>query len=336
MDTFTPKVIVHGGAGRRSDDPERLARYRAGLQAAADAGLAALTAGGTSVDAVEAAVRCMEAEGVFNAGRGATLTLDGQIECDAAIMDGRSGDSGACGGVPGVLHSVSLARKVMESTDHLLIVGQGGLALANEQGVELNEEGPLQERVTHYARLLRARRAEEAANQDKSNTRQSARLARLSQALGHGAEDIDEESDTVGAVAIDAQGRLAAAVSTGGLWLKLPGRVGDSAIVGAGLYAKDGVGAVSATGVGEAILRVSLSRRCCRYMREGLSAQQATERACEAIARKIGPNTAGLIAIDAQGRVGASMNTQAMGRAVAAPDQETWVAVAKEDGPPES
>jgi beta-aspartyl-peptidase (threonine type) len=303
-----PGVIVHGGAGAMRTGAARLARYRAGLAEACEAGYARLAAGASALDAVEAAVRAMELSGAFNAGRGACLNIEGEVECDAAIMEGDGLRAGACGALKGFLHPISVARKILEETDHVLIVGEGAARLAAALGAERTAEGPTPDRLQEYKEVMAK----------IEGLPRGARLERLSALLRHGAEEIGAppigRGDTVGAVAIDARGRLAAAVSTGGLWLKLPGRVGDSALPGAGIYADDRAGAVSATGIGEAIIRVALSRRACEAMGEGATAREACARAIDLINERIGPDTAGLIGIDREGRPGAGFNTAGMGR----------------------
>jgi beta-aspartyl-peptidase (threonine type) len=351
-----PGVIVHGGAGAGAMDGARLARYRAGLAAACEAGLRRLVEGGTALDAAEAAVRSMEASGAFNAGRGACLNAEREAECDAAIMEGEGLRAGACGALRGFAHPITLARRILEETDHVLVVGDGAARLAAGFGLERAAGGPDPERLREY---------DEVAAKVRGLPK-GAQLVKLLALLRHGAEapggaadDIEIPSrpafgrapreeipeigsrpglalrprqeeppdlgsrpglpigrgDTVGAVAIDARGKLAAAVSTGGLWLKLPGRVGDSALPGAGIYADDGAGAVSATGIGEAIIRLALSRRACEAMGEGAAAPDALARVVALISQRIGPGTAGMVAIDRAGAPGAAFNTEAMGRA---------------------
>lgn len=316
-----PAVIVHGGAGAGKLDGVRLARYRAGLASACAAGLRALAEGGGALDAAEAAVRDMERSGAFNAGRGSCLNLDREVECDAAIMQGEGLRAGACGALRGFAHPVSLARRILEETDHVLVVGEGAAKLAAGFDLERWTEPPPAERLREYDEVLARVRA----------LPKGAKLSRLAAVLRHGAETEAPGSpageppsrpglsigraDTVGAVAIDAAGHVAAAVSTGGLWLKLPGRVGDSAIPGAGVYADESGGGASATGIGEAIIRIALCRRACEAMAEGLDAAAACARAIDLISARIGPDTAGLVAIDRAGRPGAAFNTEAMGRA---------------------
>lgn len=297
-----PVIVVHGGAGRRAGAGPKAEAYRQGLADAATAGMAALAKGLGPVEACEQAVRWMEACGAFNAGVGSCLTLARTIECDAAIMRGNDRAAGACGGVPGVAFPVSLARCIMEQTDHMLLVGEQAQRFAQGFGLEPMPELDLADRLQRHEHLVAKKVAEAGTG--------AARFQRLIDMLRHGGE-----CDTVGAVAIDSQGRLAAAVSTGGLWLKLPGRVGDSSVVGAGLHCDDRAGSASATGVGEAIMTVGLSRLATDHMRNGICAQEACERAIAVGTAEFGDDTMGIIGLDPQGRVGVAMNTAAMGRA---------------------
>jgi beta-aspartyl-peptidase (threonine type) len=314
MTGVRPGVIVHGGAGAGGMAPERLAPYRAGLAAAVEAGWRALEQGGGALDAVEAAIRSMEVCGHFNAGKGSCLNLEKEVECDAAVMLGADLRAGAVGALKGYAHPVSLARKILEETDHVLIVGAGAERLAEAFGIERWPEGPTPERLREWAEI-----------EERVRTLpRGPRVGRLAALLRHGAEESGraaaplpiDKADTVGAVAIDAQGRLAAGVSTGGLWLKLPGRVGDSAIPGAGIYADDRLGAVSATGIGEAIIRIALSRRAVEAMGAVPNPGQAgVEHAIRLMTDRMGEHTAGLVGLDREGRPGAAFNTEAMGRA---------------------
>ncbi len=293
-------------------DPARLARYRDGLAAATTAGYRALAAGGSALDAAEAAIRSMEASGAFNAGLGSCLNLEREVENDAAVMVGADLRAGAVGALKGYKHPVSVARRIAEETDHVLVVGYGAARLAAGWGME-PAPGPSPERLAEWAEIEGRIHA----------LPRGARLSRLASLLRTGAEAGSStpmptpigRGDTVGAVACDSAGRVAAAVSTGGLWLKLPGRVGDSAIPGAGIYADDRTGAVSATGIGEAIIRVALSRRATEAMVGAATAQDGVEEGIRLVGERIGPDTAGLVGLDRFGRPGAAFNTEAMGRA---------------------
>jgi beta-aspartyl-peptidase (threonine type) len=261
-------LLVHGGAGFvRKDDHEALLVV---CREAVAAGRALLQH--SAVDAVEAAVRVLEANPLFNAGYGSVLNRDGNIEMDAMILDGTKPRIGAVAGVSRVEHPVSLARLVMERTPHHLMIGDGAEQLARDQGMPLVAP----EKMIAPNRLAEMQR--------------------------------DPGSDTVGAVALDSEGNLAVAVSTGGIRGKLPGRVGDSPLLGAGGYADNGLGAACATGVGEGIIRALLTYRAVDALRTASNAQQAAEQAIQLFGERF-EGEGGLIMIDAQGNVGIAHNT---------------------------
>lgn len=263
-------IVVHGGAGQVA--AERHARLRDGVRAAAAAGHAILAAGGHALDAVIAAVRVLEDDPEYNAGRGSALTRDGTVETDAAVMDGETQRVGAVAAVPDLGNPIALARAVLDAGEHVILAGAAALRFAAEVGIAAAPPGSL---VTERARLrLRDARA-------KLST--------------------EREGGTVGAVARDHAGRLATATSTGGVVHKRCGRVGDSPIPGAGTWA-DRHAAISATGDGEAILRVALARGVAARVASG-SELRAAAVAALAELRSITGGSAGLIAIDARGRV---------------------------------
>ena len=263
-------IVVHGGAG--SVAPERHERLRAGVRAAAAAGHAILAAGGSALDAAVAAVRVLEDDPELNAGLGSALTRDGTVETDAAVMDGATQRVGAVGAVPELGCAIALARAVLDAGEHVLLVGPAALRFAAEVGIAAAAPGSL---VTERAR------------------RQLARLAEGRRGPIDGG--------TVGAVARDRDGRFAAATSTGGIAGKRSGRVGDSPIAGAGTWADGGI-AISATGDGEAIVRVGLARVLALRVADGSLLRVAAERGLAELARVTG-GTAGLIALDARGAV---------------------------------
>jgi beta-aspartyl-peptidase (threonine type) len=276
-------LIVHGGAGALdAGDPGGVAHV-AGCTAAARAGHAVLKAGGSAVDAVVAAVTVLEDNPVFNAGTGSALTEDGTVECDASVMSGQ-GAAGAVGAVRDVKNPIRLARLVMERTPHVLLVGAGAEAFAAKQGVRRLEPGAL---IT-----------------DGSRARWQAARAKRTPAAGHG---------TVGCVARDAQGHVAAATSTGGIVLKLPGRVGDSAVIGAGTYADDRAGAASCTGLGEAFIKAAAAKMAVEAMLMGAPPDAAARQTLAAVRRHGGEG--GIICVDAAGRVGFAFNAAVMSRA---------------------
>jgi beta-aspartyl-peptidase (threonine type) len=270
-------IIVHGGAGLVT--AERYDRLRAGVRAAAEAGNAVLDTDGSALDAVIAAVRVLEDDPEFNAGTGAALTRDGAVETDAAVMDGETRRVGAVAAVPDLANPVLLARAVLDAGEHVLLAGPSAWQFAAEVGIARAAPGAL---VTERARLrLQAALAGE---------RDAAAL------LAGGAIARGREAGTVGAVARDRRGRLAAATSTGGIAGKRSGRIGDSPIPGAGTWADREV-AVSATGDGEAILRIALARTIAAYTATGLTVREASTAALAELRRLTG-GIAGVIAVD--------------------------------------
>ena len=274
----TYAIAVHGGAGavpRAALTPEREARYREGLERALDAGYALLEDGGSSLDAVTTAVRILEDDPLFNAGHGAALTRDGAAELDAAIMDGRQLRAGAVASVRHVRNPIELARRVMEKSRHVLLVGAGAEEFALEEKFQLVPN--------LYFRT--AERVEQLEAEQRG-----ARVSDL----------VPSTRGTVGAVARDTAGNLAAATSTGGMTNKRPGRVGDSPIIGAGTYAKNGVCAVSATGHGEYFIRAVAAHHVCTAVEyRGLSLEQAVREVLQVLSGMGGDG--GLIAVDRDG-----------------------------------
>jgi beta-aspartyl-peptidase (threonine type) len=272
-------VLVHGGAGTWQRWPDRLIEALAACERAAAAGCVALAGGGAALDAVEEAVRALEDAPALNAGRGSHPKSNGVVEMDALIMDGATLALGAVAAVGRVGNPVSLARRVMEETPHTLLVGEGASAFADAIGFP---------RCTN-AELL---------------------VAPPSTAPAH---------DTVGAVAIDAHGNLAAATSTGGVRQQVPGRVGDVPLAGSGGYADNATAAVSATGDGEAIMKLVLSKRVCDLIAGGLAVQAAVDDAIALLGSRLAAS-GGLIAIDSAGAPAVSFNSPAMPWAYAAID----------------
>ena len=285
-------IAIHGGAGaapRASLSAEREARYRAGLAAALDAGYAILEQGGTSLDAVTLAVRMLEDDPMFNAGHGAALTREGAAELDAAIMDGRNMRAGAVASVRHVKNPVELARHVMEKSRHVLLVGPGAEEFALEEGLALVPNS--------YFRTTE--RIEQLAFEQRGE---------------HVSDIVPPTRGTVGAVARDAAGNLAAATSTGGMTNKRPGRVGDSPIIGAGTYAKNGVCAVSATGHGEYFIRAVAAHHVCAAVEyRNLALEEAVRELLHEVLRKLGGD-GGLIAVDQAGRLVMDFSTEGMFR----------------------
>lgn len=285
-------LAIHGGAGVISKGElsrERESQYRAGLAAALEIGASILRAGGSSLDAVEAAVRTLEDDPQFNAGRGAVFTADGRNELDASIMYGADRAAGAVAGVTRTRNPISLARAVMEHSPHVMLARDGADLFSKEQ--ELEQVDP-----SYFRTEERWKQLEEWRRQQH--------LAAIDRTHLYG---------TVGAVALDASGHLAAGTSTGGLTGKRWGRIGDSPVIGAGTYAADGTCAVSGTGTGEYFIRASAARQVCdRIAWKGQSVQAALDATIADIGSLGGDG--GLIALDGEGTIAFSMNTPGMYR----------------------
>jgi beta-aspartyl-peptidase (threonine type) len=277
-------IVVHGGAG--NIEPELEESYREGCKEAAIIGWRILQAGGSALEAVEAAVRALEDNPCYNAGTGACLTSAGNIELDAGIMEGHTLQVGAVAGVELIKNPITLARSVLKSP-HVLLIGKGAQQFALEQGFTLTNLADLiTERQYHNWKKVQHM-------QQKTEPGQR-----------HG---------TVGAVALDSSGKLAAATSTGGMHNKHPGRVGDSPLVGAGFYA-DEQAAVSCTGDGEDFTRLLIAKRAADEVARGASAQEAAEAAIAVLnARSAGRG--GLILVDHTGNVGIAKNSRNMAQA---------------------
>jgi len=289
-----PVIVVHGGAG--AWETERWKSGLAGVEDAAKAGFKVLKNGGSALDAAETAVMRMEDNPVFNAGLGSTLALDKRIEMEASIMDGRTLNAGAAGLLKDIKNPVHLARIVMENTDHVFLVAEGAQKLADLYG--LQKRNPLTE--------LRLRYWHELTQKLKNGEMEP--LPKLTKLLQSHPSLFG--TDTVGAVALDAKGDTAAATSTGGRALKLPGRIGDSPLIGCGTYADNEAGACSTTGIGEVAIKLVLAKGTCDFMRAGQLAQQAAENSIRLVNSRIRlKSSMGLIAVDTQGRVGAAHNT---------------------------
>jgi beta-aspartyl-peptidase (threonine type) len=309
------KVVVHGGAGRwRLDEGQSVGVIQT-LKRAAESAVKVIRSG-NAVDAVVEAVCIMEESGAFNAGRGSVLNLEGEMELDAGIMDGEKLLAGGVGCVKDVPHPVKLARVVMEKTAHVLMVSSGAEKLAEAYGLR-EKLLPTKQREENYAQNRKA----------YVESPQQAWLKNLDanylRASGVG--------DTVGAVAIDDQGKLAAATSTGGIPFKLPGRVGDSPLAGLGFYAMKDIGAASATGTGELIAKYGLCLRTINYMAERRAAPVAAKMAIEELSRLFGGDTAGVIAIDSRGVPGVFANTEAIAVAFCGSGTDPYAKLVKRD-----
>lgn len=305
---MTYSLAVHGGAGtilKSRLTPELEARYHAGLRRALEAGQSVLAAGGAAIDAVTASVCVLEDEPLFNAGRGAVFTSAGKQEMDAAVMDGATRRAGAVGGVFGPKNPIRLARAVMERTDHVMIIGPTALQLARDAGLAFGDEAYFftQARWDALQDTLRMR---ETGTEDDDPARR------------HG---------TVGAVARDTQGNLAAATSTGGMTGKTPGRIGDTPMIGAGTFADNATCAVSGTGHGEVFIRFCAASEIAARMRHaGQSLQDAADHVVmQDLARNDG--SGGLIAVDAQGVIAMPYNCEGMYRGMVGSDVPLMTAI---------
>jgi beta-aspartyl-peptidase (threonine type) len=282
-------IVVHGGAGTIS--PERIGTGMAGCHEAAQIGMRILEQGGTALDAVEAAVRAMEDNPNFNAGTGSCLTSEGNIEMDAGIMEGHTLQVGSIAGIELVKNPIALARLVLQSP-RVMLIGRGASLFAEEQGVAFCQlEDLLTER--QYNNWKRAQA------QEKHTTE---------------AEDLFEEKKhgTVGAVAVDSHGHLAAATSTGGIINKHPGRVGDSPLVGCGFYA-DANAAISCTGYGEDFTRLMIAKRIADAVGTGKTAQEAADEVIAFLGTQT-KETGGVIVVDKHGNTGQAWNSENMMR----------------------
>ncbi len=290
---MNPVLAIHGGAGvMRGITPQGAKRYKGGLERALDAGYAVLEAGGASLDAVAAAVTQLEDDPLFNAGRGAVYTSDERHELDASIMDGATLRAGGVTAVSRIRNPVLAARAVMEHSPHVLLAGRGAEVFARKHGIAFAPPS-----YFHTSNRLKALR-----------------------------KGLLRHHGTVGAVALDAQGNLAAATSTGGYTGKLPGRVGDSPIIGAGTYADNATCAVSGTGLGEAFIRVALAHEVAARMR--LRGEPLARSAVAALAQiaRIGGD-GGLIAVDRRGNTAMPFNSEGMFRAGIGRDGARIVAI---------
>jgi beta-aspartyl-peptidase (threonine type) len=299
-------MVIHGGAGtlpraEMSGEAER--KYRAALSEAIDAGYAVLQDGGTSLDAVTRAVVLLEDNPLFNAGRGSVFTLDGRNELDASIMEGRTLRAGAVCGLTRIRNPVELARAVMERSEHVMLAGAGAEEFASNQGFSFVPQSYFST-AERWQQLQRIRSGEIGLS-------------------GHTISHVG----TVGAVALDSFGHLAAATSTGGMTGKRFQRIGDSPIIGAGTYADDRSCAVSATGHGEVFIRAAVAHEICARMRWG--GRGVGEAAREVIFGELPAlgGEGGVIAIDARGEIAMEFNSEGMFRASRKTGEETQIAI---------
>ena len=320
------RLVIHGGAGSERiahDDPAHEAQARAGLEEALRAGSEVLVHGGSAVDAVESAARVLEEDGCFNAGRGSVLTEKGEVELDAAIMDGATLEAGAVAGATRTRNPISLARCVMERSPHVLLMGPGADAFSVGQQLEQVEPGYFF--VERRWRALEKQLAREGM--PIPSRPKGALVDETHAALAH-----DEgKRGTVGVVARDACGDVAAGTSTGGTTGKRWGRVGDSPLIGAGIYASNLTCAVSATGAGEYFIRLAAARAICALVElQGLPLQAAVDHVIQGDLTALGGD-GGVIAVAPDGEMAWSFNTSGMYRARLADRQPLAVGIYKDD-----
>jgi beta-aspartyl-peptidase (threonine type) len=305
---MNPSLIIHGGAWDIPDDA--VAACNEGCRNALTAGWKVLASGGSALHAVEAAVMVLEDDPVFDAGYGSHLNADGKVECDAIVMNGATLRAGAAAGLQRLKNPIRLARKILEECPHMMLIGEGAERFAKKSGLSLCKPEELVSEAEWQA-YLRCSKDAHAAEHHR----------------GH-------EQGTVGAVALDQQGRLFAATSTGGTCCKLPGRVGDSPLIGCGCYADSEAGGVSCTGYGEAIMKIVMAKTAVDFLRreaqhdesETVLAQRAAQDAVNLLAAR-GKGTGGLILLDRNGNPEFAFNTPRMAYGYVNPDGTFFTAV---------
>jgi L-asparaginase / beta-aspartyl-peptidase len=310
--SFDFGILIHGGASvekiKKTDEITRSLKsavsYSFDLLKTRDSN------NSVAVDSVEAAVATMEDSGVFNAGSGAPLTIDKIVEMDASIMDGRDISAGSIGMATGIKNPIKVARQIMERTDHVMIVSDGVTKVSKlfgnaieDYAHELNEK-----KMKEYGRLLKNLKTKWKKN--------SKLMMMLSSMASQEEKNRHQHYSTVGAVAIDRDGNVASAVSSGGIWLKMHGRIGDSAIIGSGIYADNKSGAACATGYGEYAMRLCLCKYACDQMQSKKSAHISSKKSIDLLTKRFGKNTGGIITVDTKGRFGVAYNTRSMSTAL--------------------
>lgn len=293
-----PSIIVHGGAWNIPEEKHKA--HLEGCRRATELGRQLLSQGTSALDTVEKVVRLLEDDPTFDAGFGSFLNSIGEVEMDAMIMDGTDLRFGAVGSVQCIRHPVTLAREILEDGRHSILVGEGALHFARKIGME----------TITSKELLIDRELERWKEIQLDRTFTTRTIF----------EHTGPTMGTVGAVAIDEGGRIAAATSTGGTPNKLPGRMGDTPIVGCGTYADDESAGASATGWGESVLKVTLAARVCHFVEQGDSAMEAAQRAVDCLGSKV-DGLGGVIVIDHEGEIGYAHNTPCMAIGIGAGDR---------------
>lgn len=311
-------LVIHGGAGtitKNTMTPEMEVQYRSALEASLKKGYAVLQSGGSSLDAVEASIHILEDNPLFNAGKGAVFTHDGRNELDASIMDGKTLAAGAVAGVRTIRNPITLARAVMEKSEHVMMAGRGAEQFAAEAGVEMVD--------TAYFRTEGRWQGLQKALQEDSLK------AKLDHSFVPGSGHHDNKFGTVGCVALDKNGNLAAGTSTGGMTNKKFGRIGDSPVIGAGTYANNKTVAVSCTGWGEFYIRNVVAYDLSALMDyKGLSVAEAGK----TVIKKVGDlgGDGGLIALDKDGNMATPFNTEGMYRGSVTKDGKIEILIYKD------
>jgi beta-aspartyl-peptidase (threonine type) len=312
-----PVIVIHGGAGviRKADmTPEQEKAYAKALEEALRAGYDILEKGGSSLDAVEKAIQVMEESPLFNAGRGAVLNNQGQPELDASIMNGKNLEAGAVAGVSRIKSPISAAKMVMQQSEHVMLVGKGAEVFAKSKGLEMVSPNYFitEKRNKELENIKKKEKGKLKENDDKSQWDGNP----------------DRKYGTVGCVALDQYGNIAAGTSTGGMMNKRYGRVGDSPIIGAGTYADNKGCGVSATGHGEYFIRSAVAFRINALMQmQGLSLQEAAQQTIDFVGKLGG--TGGVIALDAKGNIAMPFNSEGMYRGYINADKKMEVSMYK-------
>jgi len=316
-------MVIHGGAGtlkRTNMSPEKEAAYRAALTLALQTGYNAIKAGKSSMDAVEATIHILEDNPLFNAGKGAVFTHDGKNEMDAAIMDGKTMMAGAVAGVTTIKNPISAARAVMEKSEHVMMVGQGAEAFAKQAGITIVDPKYFYTKE-RWDGLQKAIKEDSVKAVLDHGSKKSMKL---------GTVNHDYKFGTVGAVALDKAGNLAAGTSTGGMTNKKYGRVGDAPIIGAGTYANNATAGISCTGWGEFYIRNVVAHDISAMMEyKNMSIADASQAVLDKVGKMGGDG--GLIALDAEGHAAMPFNTEGMYRGTVTEDGKILVLIYKKD-----
>ncbi|NQZ08209.1 MAG: isoaspartyl peptidase/L-asparaginase [Algicola sp.] len=318
----TIAIAIHGGAGtieKSNFTPAKEKAYRAKLKEAVEAGYAVLDKGGESLDAVTAAINVLENSPMFNAGKGAVYTHDETHQLDASIMDGKNRQAGAVAGVERIESPINLARLVMEKSVHVMLSGEGAEQFAAAQGVTL-VDNKIFDTPHRYKSLKKAKAKMQLAKSLNKNYQ-----------AAHQALPVEYKVGTVGAVALDKNGNIAAGTSTGGMTNKRFGRIGDSPVIGAGTFAENESCAVSATGHGEYFIRYNVAADiCARVKYQGKTIEQAGNEVIHDVLMPIG-GTGGVIILDNKGNISLPFNTKGMYRASKSSNSPTYVAIFKQE-----